>query len=1428
MARNDSNTLSGAVRSPRRSRGLVLPYTREGNGNGAVPSAYPQHGLRTSQSMSSLRRSGSNSEGLLSGIKSMFSRPLAWLGTPTRPQPRQGPQGTKRDHLSPDPEDPPSPSTRRATKRARRGSPDKRKSPKHIGPYEPATSTLPPLPATISLSRPRSSLAPSASMPYLDPPKSLLGPSSPRASLRPRGSLSHSSRMEFSADEFGLSAGTSATPDRRRTLSGAPEGWSPMREKTPRASLAASPFAPASGSRGIARSQTLTNVREDASDVSMSSMRVGSGFGTFSGRSRLLPKSSTMRFDSVAEDDDAMSTVSDRNDVFAERAARRATLTPVSSRLSVLPAHSKPAAEPKMVYVPGRGFVKAAEASVPKPAPKNDADRILEALEASRHATSSLLPPQLVGASTRQLRKAIAVPLATSASTSERKGHKAEWLSHGGGISSAISPYGRRRAVDMQAREQRSELRAAESDTDVSDMEVDGSALSVRSTGSLRRRSTRSRSVMSISESEGGGSDMSVSDARSPFPRRSVRRSTRNGKSPAAEEETPKLRRSTRLRTIEETASPSKSAPSPRSKRVKSPPADATPRASRRRKATTPLSETSPEPAVAAAVPIIKETAPSPIASSSYHVRDDSVPRERSSLRAGPTRNRQHQGAASYTSSRATSPGAGGGGRFSAREEDLPDMDELEKLSKQSTANFSGFSMPSFPTFEKKTEAPKEPKEDGQLSSRIAVAPQQPAAALSLPSSGLKPLGNRIGSTRPRASSPLASSSFIAEPDSPQTKEKVKESSKEPQAPPAGGFFSFSGSAASTPGLTPPIAAGSTSDFFAPPKSPIKSSSLGLGKPSTPPSGGIPNFFGGTTTPTAPPPKAPLFDFDNIKAAETIKAPEKPVEKHSSTAPFSFGKPRTAVTGAETPKGPLSFGAPSAPSDTLDTTPNAFAFGVNKPADKPADAPKSTFSFGAPPAPPADKPAEPAKAPFSFGAPPAPAADKPVEAPKPFSFGAPSAAPYDKPAEPAKAPFSFGTPSAAPADKPVEHAKAPFSFGAPAAPAADKPAESKAPFSFGSNSSTPAPADKAAEAPKRFSFGAPSAPAAVAATNGDKPPFSFGAQSSAPTSGSDFGNTGTSGTTGFSFGGEKKADAPAKSASTFSFGNNSTPTPSSGFGSLKTNGDAAKPFGFGNTSSTAAPSSGFNFGSNSTAASTGFGSNSNTSAPTGFGAPVTSPTTTASSTGFGVTSPTAGFGTGSGFGSASSSATNSANKPNFSFGSSSAAPATGGFGSTPAAGTGFGSTPAPSTGFGAPAPASGGFNFGSNTANAASTSRPGSASAAPFGFGATSGASTPTGTSPGFQFGAPASAASSASAPFQFGASSTPTAPGFGASNTAPGSTFAFGAPAAGGARFGSPAPGGQTGGATPDGFSMGVGAETPGSPGGRKIKPLRRGAVKR
>lgn len=921
MARGDSNALPGAVRSPARRSHNLRPYARHdmtGNGAAAPPSSYTPG--RLSASTSTLTRSGSESS-LFSGLKSMFSRPLAWLATPTRVQP-PAPSGTKRDHLSPDPEDPASPSERRASKRVRRSSPAKRAA---AGPYEPSTSStaaLPPLPASISLSRGRASLPASASMPYLDPPKSLLAPSSPRTStLRPRGSLARSSRMDFgTVDEFG---GNQSTPDgaldRRRTMGGAANGgveretWSPWKERTPRQSITTqSPYRPQLSStftpRGLARSQTLTNVREDsvASDVSMSgSLRAGSGFGTFGGRSRLLPKSASMRFDSVAEDDDdRMSTVSERNDFFAERAANRATLTPVS-RLSALPSHSKPVAEPKMVYVPGRGFVKAAEATAAaKPAPKNDADRILEALEASRQATSSaLLPASLVGASTRQLRKAIAVPLATSASASERKGHRADWLSHGGGVSAAISPYGRRRAVDMQAREQRRERRmAAESET--SDMEVEGSVVS------SRRRSTRSRSMMSISESE-ATDDMSVSDARSPSPpRRAVRRSTR-AKSRDEDVETPKtLRRSTRLRAVDEAKSPKAAAPSPRGKRAsKSPAAEATPRATRRRKASTPPAEREPSPertSSAPSVPTIKETAPSPANKSTYQVRDDSAPRERSSLRAAPTRNRQHQGAASYASSRATSPGTGGGsGRFSAREEDLPDMEELEKLSKTTTANFSGFSMPLFGQ-KKDEEKAAEPaaSSNGQLSSRISVQPAaaaQPAGGLSIPSSSLNRTGlsGRLGSTRPRASSPLAASSIVAEPDSPQSKETEKAKPKEaeipapaPVAPPSGGFFSLAPSGASTPaGLTPPVASAPApaSDFFAPPKSPVKATSLGLGKPSTPPSGGIPNFFGGSTTPTAPPPKAPVFDF-GIKAADKGKddKADKPANGDApAAAPFS-------------------------------------------------------------------------------------------------------------------------------------------------------------------------------------------------------------------------------------------------------------------------------------------------------------------------------------------------------------------------------------------------------------------------------------------------------------------------------------------------------------------------------------------------------------
>lgn len=66
------------------------------------------------------------------------------------------------------------------------------------------------------------------------------------------------------------------------------------------------------------------------------------------------------------------------------------------------------------------------------------------------------MPPDLVGSSSRSIRKAISVPLATSqAGDSARSKREKERL--GEDYNVMISPYGRRKAVERDQREQRAE-----------------------------------------------------------------------------------------------------------------------------------------------------------------------------------------------------------------------------------------------------------------------------------------------------------------------------------------------------------------------------------------------------------------------------------------------------------------------------------------------------------------------------------------------------------------------------------------------------------------------------------------------------------------------------------------------------------------------------------------------------------------------------------------------------------------------------------------------------------------------------------------------------------------------------------------------------------------------------------------------------------
>lgn len=173
-----------------------------------------------------LTRSGSEPS-LLSGIKSMFTRPLQWLSTPGKTS-----GGSKRDSLSSfghELEDPASPSERREGKRIRRHSPEPRmnRSNDLMNDYTPehqfeiqgrAVSgfMLPPLSPHVTL-KPKSSfsndkaspkrptnfsrpLISSQSMPYLDPPPNVLRSSaSGQAVPSPKktGPLTRSKRVDL-------------------------------------------------------------------------------------------------------------------------------------------------------------------------------------------------------------------------------------------------------------------------------------------------------------------------------------------------------------------------------------------------------------------------------------------------------------------------------------------------------------------------------------------------------------------------------------------------------------------------------------------------------------------------------------------------------------------------------------------------------------------------------------------------------------------------------------------------------------------------------------------------------------------------------------------------------------------------------------------------------------------------------------------------------------------------------------------------------------------------------------------------------------------------------------------------------------------------------------------------------------------------------
>ncbi|WVQ63325.1 uncharacterized protein L199_001477 [Kwoniella botswanensis] len=1314
-----------------------------------------------------------------------------------------------------------------------------------------------------------SGLSSSKSMSYLDPPSDVLGASSPR---KAGGMLTRSKRVELSSlvddrdrDEIevessnqGNDGGKTWSPWKSRysTAGGAASSAANVRPTTPSKKTpsrlgsrdftlpSASSFKPppsplhrqsphvgnaAASTSGLTRSATTANIRRAASVASDISM--GGGL-TRSGSVRGLKQSGSMLFGSVNGDrerdreDDRMSVDGEQRqregsvlDWFMKDRWDGSGSARPGSPASVAASRRLGSAGPSLSHPPIRkgqlvwheeekAFVRESDlraAQAPPAIHKSEAERILYTLESMRKtpltdARKGELPPVTIGQSSRTMRKTINVPLATAAAGDSAKQRRdKDRLGGDDRVSVMISPYGRRKVADQQAREERRSRMAEDRDYRPSPTPTASDA----------------QSQASDVEMEPPSSQRSASSAPPPTPRRSSRlkRATGTDEDVPTPKATRKSKRgaSKQPETVQEEEQPQ---PTPRGRRTRK---------------TTVDRGTSPSPP--APVPTITATAPSPggptntstqtVSSSGYQpLADGERSRGGSSLRArSDVTKRTHVGAASY--SRSATPSSG---RFSAKEEDLPDMDELEQ-AKIPLPSFSGISFAGLnPTPPATSNGPSTSVTDQNASSAPSESTPAPSSSLNVPPPGRRPGGPlaRVGltSTRPRASSPLAGGSIVAQPESPESASKAAKPA-EPIEPPANGFFTLNGSTPTIPaaGSTTPLGKPPASSFFSVPSTGVtngdsskdKSFSFGLGKPpaetekpsETTSGSGIPDFFGKKSAPpsgTATPTSVPAFDFGlPKKTAEEPKA--SPAQLPPAT--FSFGKPAETATTPATNGGGFSFGAPKE-AEKKDGSAPSFSFG----SSRPAEAPKPAFSFGS-----SDKPAEPAKPTFSFGAPSTPSAEP---AKSTFSFSNPSASSAaEKPAETAKPSFSFGTPSTTDSPKAPEPAKPAFSFGSSSA-TTSKPAETAKPaFSFGAQSSTPV------STPPPFG--------AAVSTNGTS------STAPAPASG------------GFSFGkpAEKKDSAPSNpfggtapasgSGSTgtgFTFGASGSTSTSPPFGENKANGDAAKSSPFGGAGTTPAPAStGFNFGTSSSStkpngSTSGFGSSAPAAAspsnPFGFGSSssaTTSPALAPTSNPFGQSAQTA-----------SSPATTSA--PSFTFGQSS---------STPAASSGFGTSAL------APAPAAASNPFGQQPSSAGS-------GGFSFSFGGGAGGSTsspaPAAASGGFTFGQPSTTPSTPTATnstFTFG-NPAPSTPGvtsqssfaFGAGGGAPQSTtpaaappasggFSFGAPPpanqATAPRFGSPAPGAADG-----GFSLGASdGGVPGSPGGRKVKGLpRRGGVKR
>lgn len=218
-----------------------LPSTRP-----TIPKSYSSTSLGLGMTRST------SETGLLSGIKSILSRPLAWLATPSKSHQQHAystQQGQKRDGGW-DEEEPGTPTQDiRGSKRVRRRSP----TPPPRGDYAPdlhsitgraiTATMLPALPASISLKpKPKSigpppnfsrPLRPSQSMPYLDPPTDVLSP------VKKRSTLSRSKRVDLS--------GIATDAEDAEMEVEKKDQWSPWKESHPgrtRASLTPARYTP--------------------------------------------------------------------------------------------------------------------------------------------------------------------------------------------------------------------------------------------------------------------------------------------------------------------------------------------------------------------------------------------------------------------------------------------------------------------------------------------------------------------------------------------------------------------------------------------------------------------------------------------------------------------------------------------------------------------------------------------------------------------------------------------------------------------------------------------------------------------------------------------------------------------------------------------------------------------------------------------------------------------------------------------------------------------------------------------------------------------------------------------------------------------------------------------------------------------------------